>query len=135
MAQIATGKRKSTKSGEIYDLDGKDIFGSSRADVATSFFRNKLAPVPGAMVDVLSGRTSNGDRIIYEWGGAEGKEISINDYVIQRLLPMTITGTQEAIKDQGLKAIFTVGIPSTFGIGTQTYSSENKKKTKTNHQK
>ena len=135
LAQIATGKRKSTKSGEIYDLDGKDIFGSSRADVATSFFRNKLAPVPGAMVDVLSGRTSNGDRIIYEWGGAEGKEISINDYVIQRLLPMTITGTQEAIKDQGLKAIFTVGIPSTFGIGTQTYSSENKKKTKTNHQK
>jgi len=124
MAQIITGQRKSTMSGEIYDLDGKDIFGKNRVDVVTSFFRNKLAPVPGAMVDILSGRTTNGDRIIYEWGGAEGKEISIDQYVKQRLLPMTITGTQEAIKDQGLKALFTVGIPSTFGVGTQTFSNK-----------
>lgn len=122
--QLKTGQRKSTRSGEIYDLSGDDIFGDTRMDVGMKFFRNKLAPVPGAAVDMLSGRTGVGDEIIYEWGGAGDKEISIDQYIKERLLPMTITGTQEAIKDRGLKAILDVGIPNIFGVGTQTYDSK-----------
>lgn len=122
-AQVATGKRKSTNTGKIYDLDGDDIFGENRMGVVTDFFRNKLAPVPASAVDILSGRTSIGDKIVYQWGDAGDKEISIDQYVKDRLLPMTITGTEEAIKHDGLKTLFTVGIPSTFGIGTQTYSA------------
>jgi len=125
LAQTISGQRKSTKSGKMYELNGDDIFGETRAGVVTDFFRNKLAPVPGSVVDILSGRTGVGDRIVYQWGGAGNKEISLDQYVKQRLLPMTITGTQEAMKDQGVKALFTVAIPSTFGVGTQTYGNEN----------
>ena len=121
LSQIFSGKRKSTNTGKVYDLNGDDIFGETRGGVALDFFRNKLAPVPAAAVDMLSGRTSIGDRIIYEWGGAEDKEISIDQYVKERLLPMTVTGTQEAIKDRGWKALFDVGVPQIFGVGTQTY--------------
>jgi len=121
VAQVATGQRKSTNTGKMYDLNGDDIFGETKAGVVTDFFRNKLAPVPGAAVDILSGRTGVGDKIMYQWGGAGEKEISLDQYVKQRLLPMTITGVQEAMKDQGIKALLTVGIPSTFGVGTQTY--------------
>jgi hypothetical protein len=124
VAQVWEGERKSTKSGKIYELSGDDIFGETRAGVVSDFFRNKLAPVPGAAVDILSGRTSMGDKIVYQWGGEKNKEISISEYVRQRVLPMTITGTQEALKDQGTKALFTVGIPSSLGVGTQTYDSK-----------
>jgi len=130
LAQIATGQRKSTNTGKIYDLNGDDIFGETRAGVVTDFFRNKLAPVPGAAVDILSGRTSVGDKIVYQVGGAKDKEVSLGQYVLQRILPMTITGTYEAMKDQGPKALLTVGVPSTFGVGTQTYEPSKPKRGK-----
>lgn len=124
LAQVLTGKRKSTRTGEMYDLDGKDIFGETRMDVGMRFLRGKLAPVPGAAVDILSGRTATGDEIIYEWGGGEDKEISIDQYIKERLIPMTITGTEEAIKDRGWKALFDVGVPQIFGVGTQSYKTK-----------
>jgi len=130
VAQMVTGERKSTKSGKIYELNGDDIFGENRAGVGLDFFRNKLAPVPGAAVDMLSGRTSSGDKIMYEWTSDGYKEISIKRYILERLLPMTATGTAEAMKDQGTKAFLTVGVPSTFGVGTQTFGNDKKKKIK-----
>lgn len=121
MAQLISGQRKSTNTGQLYDLTGDDVFGETRAGVVSDFFRGKLAPVPGAFVDLLSGRTTTGDKVVYEWNADGAKEISIKDYVKERLLPMTITGTQEAVKEKGLPALLTVGVPSVFGIGTQTY--------------
>lgn len=124
LSQVISGQRKSTRSGEIYSLDGEDIFGQNKAEVVAGFFRNKLAPVPGAAIDLLSRRTSMGDKIVYQWGGEGEKEVSISEYARQRLLPMTITGTQEAMKDAGIKAMFTVGIPNIFGVGTSTYDTK-----------
>ena len=92
--------------------------------VITDFGRNKLAPIPGAAVDMLSGRTGVGDKLVYQWGGAEGKEITMDEYVTDRILPMTITGTYDAVKDRGWKALFDVGIPSLFGVGTQVYEDK-----------
>ena len=57
-------------------------------------------------------------------GGADKKEISIDDYVKQRLLPMTVTGTEEAMKDMGVKALLTVTVPNVFGVGTQVYGGD-----------
>jgi len=120
-AQVVSGKRKSTNSGEIYELTGDDAFGETRAGVVSDFFRGKLAPVPASMVDVLSGRTTTGDKIVYEFETDGVKEVAIDNYIMERLLPMTITGTREAIKERGASAILTVGVPSVFGVGTQTY--------------
>ncbi len=124
--QVRTGQRKSTTTGKIYELDGKGMFGQNRGDVLKNFFRGKLAPVPSMAVDMLSGRTMVGDRIVYDWEGGQ-KEKGIKDILKEHLLPMTITGMEEALKDQGTKAWFTVGIPSLFGIGTQSYESNKKK--------
>lgn len=129
LAQIVSGERKSTKSGKIYELSGDDIFGETRAGVTSDFFRNKLAPVPGAAVDLLSGRTGIGEKIVYQWGNAKDKEVAINHYIKERVLPMTITGTAEAMKDAGIKALFTVGIPNVFGVGTQTYGGSDNNST------
>ena len=47
-----------------------------------------------------------------------------------------INDTYEAMQDQGVKALFTVGIPSSFGVGVQTQlpntgtKSTNKKTTR-----
>ena len=124
--QVRTGQRKSTTTGKIYELDGKGMFGQNRGDVLKNFFRGKLAPVPSMAVDMLSRRTMVGDRIVYDWEGGQ-KEKGIKDILKEHLLPMTITGMEEALKDQGTKAWFTVGIPSLFGIGTQSYESNKKK--------
>lgn len=114
------GERKATTTGRVKDLDKS--FGSGRGTVLLDFFRTKLAPVPGMAVDLFSGRTVIGDKIIFDFGkDARRNEIKIEEYMKDHLLPLTFTGVQEAVKDQGLQALATVAIPSIFGVGTQTY--------------
>jgi hypothetical protein len=125
VAQIVSGKRKSTSTGGLYTLDKDNAqFKDTKLGIGFNFLRGKLAPVPGAAVDIFTGKTANGDKIMYEWTTDGNKEVSIKDYVLERVIPMTITGTKEAIDDQGLSALLTVGVPSTFGIGTQTYKEQ-----------
>jgi len=119
-AQALTGQRKATTTGEIKDLD--KAFGSSRTDVILSFARGKLSPVPAMAVDIFSKRTQNGDRLVWETGTKDKpKQIKVIDYFKDHLLPLSVTGLNDAMKDQGVQAIFTVGIPSIFGVGTQVY--------------
>lgn len=127
VAQIWTGKRKST-TGKIYTLDGEGAFGQTTNDVLVSFGRGKLAPVPGMAVDLLSRRTIVGEKIKFQTGNEGYKEINIGRYAKEHLLPLNFTGLQEALKDQGAKAWFTVGVPSTFGIGTQTFDNQKRPK-------
>jgi hypothetical protein len=115
VAQMLSGQTKSTNTGKIYNLDGEGAFGKDQVDVLKSFFRNKLAPVPAGALNVLSGRNSVGEKV------------TVGSQLKESLLPINYTGLKEAIKDQGTKAIFTVGIPSTFGISTQTYTPKKKK--------
>lgn len=122
LAQVVSGQRKSTATDKMYSLSGDDAFGETKTGVITDFFRGKLAPVPAAAVDLLSGRTSVGDKVTYDWKWNGGdKEVPIPRYVMERLIPMTITGTIDAMKDQGVKALLTAGVPSTFGVGVNTY--------------
>lgn len=117
MAQVISGKSKSSVTGGVRELDSKDRF----LITPGKFLRNKLAPIPGAIFDLAADETSVGDDIVYQWGGAGPKEISIDQYIKQRLLPMTATSTEEAMKDQGVQALLTVMIPNLFGVGTSTY--------------
>ena len=45
------------------------------------------------------------------------------DEIASTLIPLTFQDLAEAVKDKGVSAIFTVGVPSTFGVGTQTYTN------------
>lgn len=106
MAQMFTGQRKTTTTGEIQNLQPKQKF-----QTASNFFRGKLAPVPASGVDIITGENVTGDRV------------QPLEELTSMLIPLTFQDLSEAIKDKGVSAIFTTGIPSTFGVGTQTYTN------------
>lgn len=112
IAQVFTGKAKSTRTGAIRELNGKGAFGESRGDVLGRFVRGKLAPIPGTALDFLTGRT------------IVGEEVSVPMELEKNLLPLIYSDVKDAIKDQGVKAIFTTGLPATFGVGVQTYDQK-----------
>lgn len=107
IAQVATGQTKSTSTGEVKDLTPRKRF-----DRVTSFLRGKLAPVPGSVLDVIAG-----ENII-------GEPTTLQSEALESVTPMIINDVGEAMKDQGMKALFTVGVPSIFGIGSTTYDSK-----------
>jgi hypothetical protein len=50
--QLLTGQKKSTKTGEIKNIDGEGAFGEDKGDVAGRFLRGKLAPVPAYILHI-----------------------------------------------------------------------------------
>jgi hypothetical protein len=128
IAQVIAGERKSTNTGKIIDISSdKAKFGASRVDPLVSFGRGKLAPVPALIWDLLSDRTIQGNKILFQWGGkTKDKEITLKDEAIQHFLPLIYSDVAQAVKDNGISSLFTVGIPSTFGVGVQTYAPKKK---------
>jgi len=114
MGQMSTGERKSSNTGAITELDGEGAFGTTRANVLGSFMRGKLSPVPAMLIDFTSGRT------------ATGEKVNLKDEAISHLIPLSIQGTVEAWKQYGPKSLLNVGLPSIFGVGTQTYEQKKK---------
>lgn len=104
IAQIITEERKSTQTGEIYKIDPIDI--------GVNFFRSKLAPIPGLLWDLKSGKTFIGEEL-----NAENAE----KIIFEKLTPMFIQDLIEAVQDSGMAGIG-YGILSALGIGVQTYS-------------
>jgi hypothetical protein len=120
MAQMITGQKKSSTSGKISEIGTSNPYSGTRGGLGLDFLRGKLAPVPSVAVDILSGENTIGKKLTTDWRGSN-KEIGMGEYLADHLLPLTATGLNDAIKDQGQKAWFTVGIPSVFGVGTQSY--------------
>lgn len=119
VSQFATGQRKSTNTKEIQELNGKGPFGTDRVDILASFLRGKVSPVVSTSINLLSGRNAFGQESTL---GSEAKNI---------LFPLTFSGAKEAFDDGGVKSLFLTGIPSIFGVGTQTYESKPKKSKET----
>ena len=116
LSQILTRQSISAQTGKLQDLSGKGAFGKTPASVGISFVRGKLAPVPSMAWDFASGRTAIGEKVTWQ---QEAKS---------HLLPLIYSDLQEAYKQQGVKSLLTVGLPSTFGIGVQTYKPKEAKK-------
>jgi hypothetical protein len=126
-AQVSMGER--TSNGKTTSLGEKSRFGETRLTPIGGAIRSKLAPIPAMAVDMFSGRTAIGDRVVYEMGlfkETKYKEIPIDKYILEHILPLTSTGMYDAYKDQGAKSFGTVLVPSMLGVGVQTYSSKKK---------
>lgn len=123
VSQTVMGERKKA-NGKISKIDGEGAFGEDKGDVLLKFGRGKLAPVPSMALDLFLRRTQIGEKIIFDTGKEKNKQITIDRYLKDHLLPLTYTGLEDAMKDQGVKALFTVGVPSVFGVGTQTYDTK-----------
>lgn len=107
-AQLITGQKKSTTSGNITELNGKGPYGETRADVLMRFARGKLAPVPAETIDLLKGRDVTGNPVTLESEAAKN-------------LPLVLMDIKQAYDDGGVKSALGVGVPSMFGVGVQTY--------------
>jgi hypothetical protein len=105
IAQIITEERKSTQTGEIYKIDPIDI--------GVNFFRSKLAPVPGLLWDLKSGKTFIGEEL-----NAENAE----KIIYEQLTPMGVQDWIDAVRDSGWVTGTVFGILSMLGLGVQTYS-------------
>jgi hypothetical protein len=126
MAQMISGKKKSSTTGRISEIGTDNPYSGTRGGLGLDFLRGKLAPVPSIAVDILAGENSVGQKLTTDWIGTR-KQIGLGENLANHLLPLTFTGLHDALKDQGGKAWFTVGVPSVFGVGTQTYNSGKKK--------
>jgi len=124
LTQFISGERKSASSGIVDELSGEGRFGKTRADITTSFLRGKLAPVPATLWDLLSGRTVVGEKLHYSFTEpTEGRDINLTDEAKKILLPLIYSDIKDAWQQQGAASILTVGIPATFGVGTQTFTN------------
>lgn len=134
--QMYTGQSKSI-DGEIRNISGDDnvegtkSFGSTRMTVLMRFARGKLSPVPATLVDIMNKRTVMGEKIKMEFSNPfatnenlSDKEIDLTDKAKSILLPLIVTDVKDAVKEQGIKALGTVWLPATFGIGVQTFKQK-----------
>lgn len=132
VSEMAMGNRKSAKTGEMQDLNGQGAFGETRGAVLGRFVRSKLSPVPGMALDALSGRDLMGNKIVYDQklklhSPYQKEKTWIEEYG-GNMLPLIANDISDAFEKQGIKSVATVGLPAAFGVGTMTYSKDNRPK-------
>lgn len=109
VSEIASGEYKAVNSGNLNDLSGEGKFGKTPAGELIRFVRGKLAPIPSFLADWGTRRT------------ALGEKFELKEAIKNRLLPLTLKDTYEVFREEGVKSLFTQGVPATFGVGVQTY--------------
>lgn len=110
IAQLITGEAKNRKTGKIQELNTSDY---NRGTVAGSFLRSKLAPIPSMLIDLGLGKN------------AIGEKVTGQDELQQHLSPLFLQDLGDAVDQGGYKSLVTVGVPSMFGVGVQTYKPRN----------
>ena len=112
ISQVISGSAKSAATGKIRKLDGSGMFGQTRLDQVGKFLRGKLAPVPATFMNLGYGK----DVI--------GNEVTPSQEALKVVTPLVVKDVTEAIKNKGVSAFFSIGLPATFGIGVNTISTK-----------
>lgn len=113
-SRVGTGRFKSSTTGKISKITGKERkFGSRKpSEFIQSFIRNKLAPLPSTILNVL-------DKEDFV-----GEEFGLKDVPAELLIPLSFSEVKESIQEQGIPLGTTLGIMAIFGEGIQTYGFE-----------
>jgi hypothetical protein len=134
LAQIASGQSKSANTGKVYDLDGSKFGSRTVGDQIVTFGRGKLSPIFGTAADILTRRTldqqtvdKNFDIPFYSGDNPPQGQITLTDELLKFITPLIINDVRDAWKSRGVSSLYTVLIPSLFGIGVQTYSQKQTK--------
>lgn len=101
--RFSTGKTKDA-SGVTKPADA--------AEVAGRFVRTKLAPVPGGVVDLRSGKN------------VVGEKVTPTDALKNMVVPMGFEDIYNAMLDQGIPKGTAFALLSIFGAGVQTYKKK-----------
>jgi len=110
IGQMATGQKKGLR-GDIKDLYGENRkFGDPDLwDVGTGFLRKKLAPIPGAIVDLRVG-----ENVI-------GEKETVLSATTDLFVPLSFQEAGETMKARGLVGGAVVTALSLLGMGGGTY--------------
>lgn len=113
LSRVASGKTK-TLSGNVRDLRGpnKPRMGDSTWDVISRFARTKLAPVPGAAVNLATGENVIGQ-----------KTDALNE-AKSLVMPISLRDIKAALIDQGVPLGTALSILSLFGLGLSVYDEK-----------
>jgi hypothetical protein len=116
--RLVSGQTKNSQTGKVADIRGEKVpFGGQTAgDVILRFLRSKLAPVPGAVVNVLTGED------------AVGQPLSASGQAGQLVMPISVRDVYDAMTHEGLPRGSALAMLAILGMGTQFY--EPKKKVK-----
>lgn len=124
VTRLAAGE-KTTQKGEVVPLreqyrwsaKGKVPYGGQKeGDVVLNFLRNKSAPIPSALADVLTGENTRGE-LTTASGTAENMAV-----------PMVIGDVYEALQDQGMPRGAALSLLAILGMGSQVYEPRKKGK-------
>lgn len=141
-AQMITGQGVSTTTGEVFPLSSEFIFGAaregleavnvkreipSRGAALLRFVRGKLGPIVGEATDQLTGEDFLGD----EATPSRFTEASLKNPFFENLVPLFVQDLIDAILEEGL-ASGLKAVPSFFGAGSVTYTSDLDKAAETN---
>lgn len=98
------------------DRTKKDPFGSDGGDVAARFLRTKLAPVPGAVANLISGRN------------VIGEETSLGTEAMNTIIPLSFREIGKTMEEQGIPRGSVLMLLSLLGMGVNTYAEKEKNK-------
>jgi len=120
-AQLATGEKINSKTGEVQTLGADRGYGKpSRLDILYQFVENKENPIIGFGTKALRGTDPTGE------------PINIASEAGKLFVPLTAQSTYSTAKDVGsLPQSIAMNVPGTFGVGVQTYGGEKKAATTT----
>jgi hypothetical protein len=105
ITQMVSGQRQQTETGEVYDVQ--------RRDILTNFIRSKESPFAGLINDLVTGQS---------WIGEDMKmdKATAARIATEKLIPMWIGDIKDALKMEGITGAM-IAIPTVFGVGAQTY--------------
>lgn len=129
LSREITGETKTLKGKEVrlredyrplnlfreLDRTKKDPFGTDGAEVAARFLRTKLAPVPGAAVNIAAGRN------------VIGEPTSVGGELGAMAVPLSVRDIYETMREQGATRGTALMLLSLLGMGVQTYEDKPKK--------
>ena len=107
--QMATGDAKSIGSGDVRPV--------SSWDKGVDFLNSKLAPLPGAMVDMMRGRSFMGGELEFE------ASPELNDVFTTRSIPLILQDIIDGIREEGAVGAL-IGLPVFFGVGAQSFRTK-----------
>jgi hypothetical protein len=107
VAQFMSGERKSS-TGRVTD--------QNRAITAGRLAQSKLAPIPGALVDLMRGETFIGESADFTKGETISKQAA------SRMTPLFVQDILEASREAGMQGAFKT-LPAGVGFGVGTYDT------------
>jgi hypothetical protein len=119
IAQFASGERKSTKSGEITELNGIKFPFETRIDLIANFFRSKLSPALGSAWNLIEGENM------------VGEEATVPGEIVRNVIPLYLQDMKSIHEEEGPTGVMQTFIPAFFGIGVQNYGEKSKLNTPT----